>query len=156
MLTHKLKQQYKLYKLKLKWSIWEMSKRLLVPCFLSGLLLISAPLSGLAEPTDESLLAEKQVIAEESYGAKAGAILKGAWAQTQGIYHSVVKVDERLIRKDETINVYKLELAKAHAENKKLRNDETKRTVVSGIRLASATQCLQEIDDFLKNQVEGR
>lgn len=156
MLTHKLKQQYKLYKLKLKWSIWEMSKRLLVPVFLAGLLLISAPMVGLAEPTDESLLAEKQVVAEEGYGAKAEAILKGAWAQTQGIYHSVVKVDDRLIRKDQTIKVYKLELADAHAEIKELRNEETKRTVVSDIRLVSATQCLQEVSDFLKNQVEGR
>jgi hypothetical protein len=153
---HKNSQKYKLYKLKLKWSIIEMSKRLMIPAILSGLLIMTAPLAGIAEPTDESIFAGEQVEQAEGVLDKGWAILKGAGNQAKGVYQSVVKVDERLARKDETIKVYKLELAKAHKEIAGLRQEEVKRVVVSDIRLASATQCLQEVTEFLETQVEGR
>lgn len=148
MITRKLK----LYKLKLKYEVIHMSKRLLLVALLSGLMISVAPMVGLAEPTDVSIVVEQEVqeVEEKKLGflGKAGAILKGGVGQAKVVYQNVTGVDERLIKKDEQIKRYKAELSK-------LRKEAAEKRFVSGLRLAEANECVTTLRDFLSNQVEG-
>jgi hypothetical protein len=149
MITHKLKLNYRLYKLKLKYEVIEMSKRLLLVALLSGLMISVAPIVGLAEPTDVSIVVEKEVEEKVGFFGKSKAIVMGGVEQAKVVYQNVRGVDERLIKKDALIKRYKEEL-------KQMREEADEKRFVSGLRLAEVNGCVDTFRNFLDTQVEGK
>ena len=151
MITHTLKLRYRLYKLKLKYEVIEMSKRLLLVTLLSGLMISVAPMVGLAEETEVSIAVEQEMLVEEKkpgFLDRSKAIFSGGVKQAKVVFQNVTGVDERIVKKNALIKRYKEELSK-------LRSEASEKRFVSGLRKAEASECVTVLRDFLDTQVEG-
>ena len=149
MITHKLKRKYQFYKLRLKYEVSEMSKQLMVATILSGTLLVMAPMVSIAEPTTASVVAAEEVQRAETFWGKAKAVLDGSVVQGKSVWHAVTDADERLIRKDEQLNLAQKEIV----ELKRLLDQKT---YVKGLSLVEAKSCVEVIQKFLTIQVEAK
>jgi hypothetical protein len=136
------------FKLQLKFEVYEMSKRVIAAATFSGLLLVTAPMIGLAEETQESLEMKVEVLQADTYKDKAAALLKGTGKQIAAVYKSVRNVDKRLAKKDKIIDRLRQDLLTA--ENQNLERD-----YVKGLTLDRAQSCLAVWDELL-NQVEAQ
>lgn len=125
-----------------------MSKRMAIAATLSGLLLVTAPMIGLAEETQESLAMKVEVEQADTYREKGMALLKGTGTQIAAVYKSVRNVDKRLAKKDKIIDRLRQDLL--DSENQNLERD-----YVKGLTLDRAQSCLAVWDELL-NQVEAQ
>lgn len=146
---HHLQRKSKWYKLRFKYEVCEMSKRLVVATLLSGAVLSIAPMAGIAEPTAASVVTEQEVEKAETVVDKGWSILKGAGSQVAVVFNSVTKTDERLIRKDEQLKLAKLKILE-------LEGKLDEKTFVNGLELMSAKACVGVIDNFFNTQLESK
>lgn len=142
-------RKHKLIKLKIKYEVIEMSKRLLVVALFSGIMISAAPLAGLAEETQLSIQVEEEVKKEPGFLGKSWLTIKGGAAQARLVVENAAKVDERIKRKDAEIKRFKLEI-------KKLNKEAAEKRFVSGLRLEEAKGCVGTLQEFLDSQVEGK
>ena len=145
MLTHKQKR----FKLKVKYEVIEMSKRLALVAVFTGIMLSAAPLTGLAEPTELSIQVEEEIKKQPGVFSKSWVAIKGGYSQARIVVENSAKLDERMKAKDEEIRLYRLEI-------KKLKRQQSEVRVVSSLRLDDAKTCITTIQAFFDTQVEGK
>lgn len=149
MITHKSNRKILLYKLKLKWELLEMSKRLLVAATLCGVLFAVAPMVGIAEPTSESVKTGEQVEQADGAWNKAKAIWFGGVREVKGVVSSLTQIDKRLAKKD-------AQLKKAMKYISELEEAADEKLFVHGLSLQRTKECVVTIGEFLRDQVEVR
>lgn len=126
-----------------------MAKKATVALALTGVLLAVAPMTGIANPTPESVTALEQVEQSTTFLDKTKAVLGGAKEQTVSLWSSMRNVDKRLAKKDEEIAFLKKALVDAERR-------EAEKRYVSGVELERAKSCISTLHNFLEQQVEGK
>jgi hypothetical protein len=126
-----------------------MAKQTLAVLILSGVVLMTAPLTGLAEATPESLTAEVQVEETQGRMSKFVGLLGGVKNQVVSTVTNVIGTDAR---HEKLKTKYRI----SQERNLELELKIAEKQYVSGLELMKAEACVVLFRDFLGTLEGGR